>query len=58
MYSQFRKIINLKRVRLVHEKYTQNDDCIKLNLVQVHTSNGFQCIGKHKLFEVTNGQFL
>jgi len=54
MHSQFRKLTNLKRVnpweiflkRRLH----------KLNLVQVHISNIVQCLGKHKLFKLTNGQ--
>ena len=40
---------------LILGKYPQNNDCLKLNLVQVHISNSFQCISKHKLFKLTNG---
>ena len=43
---------------LILWKYPHNDDCNKLNLVQVHISNSFQCIGKHKLFKLTYGQFI
>ena len=43
---------------LIIGKYHQNDDCIKLILVQVYISNTFQCIGKHKLFKLTNGKII
>jgi len=56
MHSHHRKVTYLKRVN--PWKYPQNDNCIKLNLVQVHISNSFQCIGKHKLFKITNAQFI